>query len=119
MLSLTAHQRDEGGTPRPPADILSDLLDGWGKFRQVLDRGTEGWRTEYIRVVEPHKSGYPHLHVAVFGKADRSLTEKVNDLWVDKYDIGGAAAHKHAVSVNQGRSVQVQKSRSIPYEVPG
>lgn len=108
MLSLTAHQRDENGDPRPPGIVLSDLLDGWDKFRRVLNRATEGWRTEYIRVVEPHKSGYPHLHIAVFGKADHSLTEKVRDLWVEKYDIGGATAHESAVSVAQGRSAQVQ-----------
>lgn len=108
MLSLTAHQRDDNGDPRPPGEVLSDLLDGWDKFRRVLNRATEGWRTEYIRVVEPHESGYPHLHVAVFGKADESLTEKVNDLWVEKYGIGGASAHENAVSVNRGRSAQVQ-----------
>ncbi|WP_416840150.1 hypothetical protein [Haloferax sp. DFSO52] len=108
MLSLTAHQRDENGDPRPPGEVLADLLDGWDKFRRVLNRATEGWRTEYIRVVEPHKSGYPHLHVAVFGKADYSLTEKVHDLWVEKYDIGGAEAHENAVSVARGRSAQVR-----------
>ena len=108
MLSLTAHQRDENGDPRPPGEVLSDLLDGWDKFRRVLNRATEGWRTEYIRVVEPHQSGYPHIHVAVFGKADESLKEKVSDLWVEKYGIGGASAHKNAVSVARGRSAQVE-----------
>lgn len=108
MLSLTAHQRDENGDPRPPGEMLADLLDGWDKFRRVLNRATEGWRTEYIRVVEPHKSGYPYLHVAVFGKADHSLTEKVRDLLVEKYNIGGAAAHEDAVSVARGRSAQVR-----------
>lgn len=41
-LSLTAHQRDENGDPRPPGEVLSDLLDGWNKFRRVLNRATEG-----------------------------------------------------------------------------
>lgn len=109
MLSLTAYQRGEDGRPRPPGEVLDDLLDGWDKFRRVLDRATEGARTEYIRVLEPHASGYPHLHVAIFGVANPSLGEKVRELWAEKYEVGSADAHQNAVSVASGRSAQLQE----------
>lgn len=107
LLTLTGHQRDEHGDPRPPGDVLEDLLDGWDKFRRVIRREMEGWRTEYIRIVEPHQSGYPHIHVAVFGKADPTLAKKVQELWVDKYGVGGADAHQDAVEVARGRTAQM------------
>lgn len=109
MLSLTAYQRGDDGRPRPPGEVLADLLDGWDKFRRVLDRATEGARTEYIRVIEPHESGYPHLHVAIFGAASRSLEDRVTEMWAEKYEVGSADAHKNAVSVATGRSAQLQK----------
>lgn len=48
------------------------------------------------------------MHVAIFGKADDSLSEKVSGLWVEKYGVGGASAHENAVTVARGRSAQVQ-----------
>lgn len=108
MLSLTAYQRGDDGRPRPPGEVMEDLLDGWDKFRRVLDRATEGARTEYIRVMEPHASGYPHLHVAIFGIASPSLEDRVREMWAEKYEVGSADAHKNAVSVATGRSAQLE-----------
>lgn len=108
MLSLTAHQTDSEGYPRPLGEVLEDLLGGWDKFRRVIRRATEGYRTEYVRVVEPHESGYPHIHVAIFGVAKPSLQQKVRELWVDEYDIGGEKAHENAVEIERGRTAQVE-----------
>lgn len=108
LLTLTAHQTDDSGEPRPPGEVLEDLCDGWENFRKALHRATEGRRTEYLRIVEPHQSGYPHLHVAVFGVADPTLQETVEELWVDRYGVGGGAAHSQAVEVARGRSRQMK-----------
>jgi hypothetical protein len=110
MLSLTAAQTDSEGRPRPPGEVLQDLLDGWDKFRRVIRRATEGYRTEYLRVVEPHQSGYPHLHVAIFGVAKPSLQEKVREMWVEKYGVGGENAHENAVEIERGRGAQVENA---------
>lgn len=109
LLTLTAHQTDEKGNPRPPMDVLDDLVNGWENFRKALRRALPDWvRTEYIKVVEPHKSGYPHLHVVIFGIATPVLQEKVEQLWVEKYGAGGADAHENAVEVARGRTAQLQ-----------
>ena len=109
LFTLTAKQMGADGCPRPPMDVLEDLTDGWEDFRKALDRAIPDWvRTEYIKVVEPHNSGYPHLHVVVFGIASPRLQEMVKALWVDKYGIGGADAHKDSVTVARGRAAQMQ-----------
>lgn len=108
LLSLTAHQTDENGNPRPLGEVLQSLLDGWEDFRKVIHRETEGLKTEYIKVVEPHESGYPHIHVAIFGIADRSLADKIQELWVDKYGVGGEWAHdENSVKVARGRDAEM------------
>lgn len=108
MLTLTAHQRDDSGNLRSLEAVLDDLKEGWEDFRKVVRRKTEGFKTEIVAVFEPHESGYPHLHVLIFGKADPTLQEKVTELWVEKYGVGGAAAHESAVEVVQGRSAQIE-----------
>lgn len=107
MVTLTVNPRDEQGNPRPLGAVLDDLLDGWGKFRRVIRRATEGWKTEVFRIVEPQQSGYPHIHAMIFGVAKPSLQKKVRELWVEKYGVGGQMAHEQAVEVMHGRAAQV------------
>jgi len=64
----------------------SGLKGGWrllsnfiAKVRPDLDK---------IWVVEPHKSGYPHMHVAILGYLPKELQERLTRLWSEKYQVG-------------------------------
>lgn len=85
LTGLTASHENANGKPRCPADLLRQLVrDGWSQHtRQALWRAlnqTHGdvqrisnadledppkrwW--EYVRIVEPHKDGQAHLHLAI------------------------------------------------------
>jgi len=51
---------------------------------------------DYFWVVEPHKSGYAHYHLAVFADIDnetkdkkgKGIEDKLRDLWSNKYKVG-------------------------------
>jgi len=107
LLTLTAPHKDERGEYRPFDEVLSDLKDGWDKARRVIRRETEGVKTEYLAVYEPHETGYPHLHVLIFGVARPSLGEKVTEYWVDRY-VDGASLDAQDVTVRRGRSVDLE-----------
>jgi hypothetical protein len=80
MITLTGSSENANGDPRCPGDHLVDLKHSYNNHvRKELSRlmsdlgfdrydGPEGpdrwW--EYAVVAEPHKSGYIHLHIAVF-----------------------------------------------------
>jgi hypothetical protein len=66
MLTDTASTETVTGEPRPPADHMRDIADGWDVQRKALDRDLDGYRWEYARVWEPHESGYGHMHIALF-----------------------------------------------------
>jgi hypothetical protein len=66
MLTFTASSTDDEGRPRPPVDHLDDLLESWDAIRRALDRVLDGTRYERLAILEPHKSGYAHIHMAVF-----------------------------------------------------
>lgn len=105
LLTLTARQKTADGEPRAPAEVLKELAGGWDKLRRVLYRETKGVQTEYMAVWEPHQSGYPHLHILLFGTARPSLGEKVRGLWSEKYGIGDKEAQD--AEIRKGRSAQI------------
>lgn len=107
MITLTAPHKDESGEYRPFNEVLDDLKEGFNKARHVIKRETEGTETEYLAVYEPHATGYPHLHVLVFGTARPSLGEKVANYWADRY-VEGASRDAQDVTVKRGRSAQLE-----------
>ena len=46
----------------------------------------------YIWIIEPHSSGYPHLHIVIFSLISINLQEKIRLLWSQKY-VAGSKLH--------------------------
>jgi hypothetical protein len=40
--------------------------------------------------MEPHKSGYPHIHVAILGYIPKDMQDRLARLWSEKYQVGSA-----------------------------
>jgi len=55
MLTLTYFQS------RPPLDVWQNLGKTWNRLLTFIRKQNPG--IKFIRIIEPHKSGYPHLHV--------------------------------------------------------
>ena len=111
LLTLTAPHNTASGEPRAFEAVLSDLKDGWDKARRVIDRETDGIDTEYLAIYEPHGSGYPHLHVVLFGVAQPSIGRKVQEYWVDRY-VEGASANAQDCEVSRGRGADLSEPAS-------
>jgi hypothetical protein len=96
MLTFTAsHVNAEGGW-RCPADHMADVRDGWETARKQLYHVLGDYRWEYARIMEPHKDGYGHLHVAVFVEAETIDAEEFRPVLrshVDACDPAGSDAH--------------------------
>lgn len=98
MLTLTTYQDTEyAQINRGERVSLEDsfrLLSGsWDNLRKVLHkiRKEDGETLEYLRVMEPHESGYPHYHIAVKGSFTKEQQNRLNSLWSDKYNAGSYA----------------------------
>jgi len=68
MLTLTASSApaENDSEAMPPVDHLNELLSSWSAVTRELRRCLEGHRYERLAILEPHKSGYLHIHIAVF-----------------------------------------------------
>lgn len=78
MLTLSGSSRNGNGGWRCPADHLRDVVNsfrpskGRGVYHALYD-ALHGYHWEYALVVEHQKTGYRHVHVAIF--VDGEITE--------------------------------------------
>jgi len=105
MLTFTCSNLNRQGQFRPIGDCMRDVMSGWGTCRKTLHKTLEDHEWEYARVLEPHKSGYGHLHIAVFidsSSINEQTFEKTMESYVDNCTAAGWEAHKpeNSVSVN-------------------
>lgn len=94
MLTFTGSSAPEG-EPLPPVDHLMELDSSWNAVTTALDRALGGKRYERLAILEPHKSGYFHIHLAVFvdGRVTRDTFAPVIETHVRNCDIAGWDAH--------------------------
>jgi hypothetical protein len=107
MLSLTASSTSETGEPLPPVDHLDDLLSSWEAVRRALSRSLDGRRWERLAILEPHESGYLHIHIAVFvdGYVRKETFAPVIEAHLRNCDRAGRDAH----GVEDGTAVSVSR----------
>ena len=94
MLTFTGSAWPDGD-PLGPVDHLDDLLESWEAIRRELARQLDGYRWERLAILEPHKSGYIHVHMAVFveGKVTRETFAPVIEAHLRNCTIAGKDAH--------------------------
>jgi hypothetical protein len=105
MLTDTASTETVNGQPRPPADHMRDIADGWDVQRKALHRVLEGYEWEYAKVWEPHESGYGHMHIGVFvddpdDDLDAGDFRSVMECYYENCEPAGWEAHKPENSVS-------------------
>jgi len=113
MLTFSATSQNAEGNRRCIADHMRGIADGWDTARKALHRVLGGFGWEYARVWEPHKSGYGHLHVAVFVEdtSDEIVAEQfrpVMQSYVNRVGPAGSAAHG-LDAVGMGDAVSVNR----------
>ncbi len=61
------------------------LLENWRKLRWLM-RYYLGPLT-FVRVLEPHKMGYPHLHILLFHAIPDKVQAKIRGTWSNRYKM--------------------------------
>ena len=103
LLTLTGYQDGTASTNTLGKTNTREELFGDSQKKHGLKGG---WRLlsnriakvcpnlDKIWVIEPHKSGYPHLHVAILGYIPKDIQKRLTRLWSEKYQIGST---KHGI----------------------
>ena len=103
LLTFTASSDD---VPNP-VDHLEQLLDGRAAVIQALRRALEDRTWDYWWVLEPHESGYLHLHLAVVveGAVPAVAFRPAVEAHLRQVPAAGREAHADAVEVKSGREI--------------
>lgn len=103
LVTLTASSREVSA----PVDHLDELLQGRAAALEALRRSLDGRTWDYWWVLEPHDSGYLHLHLAVVveGPVRRADLRPAVDAHLRQVDAAGEEAHEQAVEVRSGREI--------------
>lgn len=112
MVTLTASSTDADGNPRPPAEHLNDLLRSWEAVRRALSRVLDGRDWEYLAILEPHASGYAHVHLGVFvkGPVVAEQFQPVLDAHLRNCETATEDAHRILDEDGEEDTVKVRRS---------
>jgi hypothetical protein len=91
-----------------PVDHLEELLSGREAALSALRRSLEGRTWDYWWVLEPHESGYLHLHIAVVveGRIGPSDLRPAVDSHLRQVTAAGETAHQDSVEVRKGEEIE-------------
>jgi hypothetical protein len=90
-----------------PADHLEELLSGRQNALAALRRSLSHRTWDYWWVLEPHESGYLHLHLAVVieGPVIEEQLQPAVDAHLRTCGPAGREAHQEAIEVRHGREI--------------
>lgn len=90
-----------------PADHLLELLEGRRTALSALRRSLSDRTWDYWWVLEPHKSGYLHLHLAVVvdGPIVEAQLQPAVDSHLRNCEPAGPEAHEDAIDIRPGREI--------------
>jgi hypothetical protein len=112
MITLSASSTDGSGNPLPPAEQLEELLASWEAVRRALGRVLDGREFEYLAILEPHESGYVHIHLGVFvkGPVVAEQFQDVIDAHLRNCDLAKREAHEIFNEDGEEDTVKVRRA---------
>lgn len=115
LITLTSYQ--EGNTSiracggRTHEEAYNALKGVFPKVYDVLKYHMPG--VQYLWAVEPHpSSGYPHVHLLVFGEVPAALQERLKRLYSEKWNIG---SKKHGLHFEVLPNIQSARNYALKY----
>jgi hypothetical protein len=116
MLTLSGSSRNGEGGWRCPTDHLRDVVDsfrpdeGRGVYHALYD-SLRDYEWEYALVVEHHKTGYGHVHIAIFvdGQVDEADFRPAIDAHLRACDIAHRDAHDYYSPDPDDRPISVRR----------
>lgn len=115
MITLT-NSSNWNGKYAPPVDFLNELLGSWDKARSQIHRIFDS-NDEYVymRILEPHKSGYPHQHLAILSnkEVEPSDFEGIVNSHVKNCGHAGKDAHEVVSKEEQKKRKIRAKERGV------
>jgi hypothetical protein len=95
FLTLTTYQDGDyscrqKGYSLDIQEALKLLGDSFRKLREMIRNRIKGYAIDYFCLLEPHDTGYAHLHMIIFDEFTQDEQDKIKYLWSEKYEAGAS-----------------------------
>lgn len=94
-------------------DCFDLLKDSRTKFLNVLRNRYPG--INYVWVLEPHETGYPHCHLVAFREFSEAEQISIKELWSEKYHAGSFDRGIEITSKNSDESIHSIRNYLMKY----
>jgi hypothetical protein len=108
-----SYSRKATGKDLTILDCFDLLKTSRTKFLNVLHNRYPG--INYVWVLEPHETGYPHCHLIVFRKFSDDEQQEIKRLWSEKYHAGSYYQGIEVTSKRSDESIQSIRNYLIKY----
>lgn len=108
FVTLTTYQDGEysvkhAGKRLSREEALARLHEGYRKLIDTIRKITK--TAPYLAVLEPHWSGYGHIHLVIFAKLTDDDKERLQHLWSSKYGLGSKS---HGIDIQDIRTKTIR-----------
>ena len=91
MITLTVYQRGFD-----PEQCLLNLMDNYKKLLDIMrHKFNKNSPIDYFYILEPHETGYPHMHIMYMRALSDDEKNWIKDRWSSKY---GAGSFDHGIN---------------------
>ena len=122
MLTLTTYQDGQySASVKGDAVTIPQSFDmlkaSWKRLRMALRQYLPSNR--YVWIMEPHKTGYPHLHVIIFEGVNKETQAAISRLWSKKYKAGSADHGVNFAIKTPDESIRSMRNYLMKYVAKG
>jgi hypothetical protein len=108
MITFTCRQR---GLTIP--DQIDLLKESFNKAKKVMNKHLGTF--PYVWVMEPHKSGYAHIHMLAFNYFSPEEKDRIRKLWVESYRAGSYGAAPKFVASKEHKHLDSAAAYAVKY----
>jgi len=114
MITLTSYQVGKTSIKACGGRTIEEAFIALKKAINLIRKRLHAYLNglQYIWVFEPHESGYPHVHLVVFGKVPEALQERLRRLYSQKWNIGSA---EHGIDFREIDNVESVRNYVLKY----
>lgn len=98
-------------------DSFNLLKNSWDSLRDSIRYYLPS--TSFHWTMEPHETGYPHLHVVLFADLDGGTREAIRRLWSEKYGAGSSERGVDFSANRPGQNIESIRNYLLKYLAKG
>lgn len=107
MVTFTTQQKTPDGKPMEKWEQIDLLKLSFNKAKKMLNKYVG--KFSYIWIMEPHETGFAHIHMLMFAAVPREIRKQLAEMWRTKY-CPGSSGYKDSMKFGMAKTQRSLRS---------